>query len=55
MKGSYLARQIDEDYRREQYMKRKAKRQICKDKDCTKCGWNPICEDKEIKEESEVQ
>ena len=50
MKGSYLASQIDADYRREQYMKRKAIRQTCKDKDCLECKWNEICEDKEERE-----
>ena len=50
MKGSYLAVQIISDYRREQYMKRKAKRQKCKNKDCIECKWNEICEDKEVNE-----
>lgn len=50
MKGSYLAGQIDSDYRREKFMKRKAIRQACKGKDCIECKWNEICEDKEVNE-----
>ena len=41
-KGSYIAAEIDKDYRREQFYK-KRKRQTCIDKECIKCKFFEIC------------
>ena len=43
----WVADSIDNDYRREQWYKRRMKRQNCKEKECKDCNYNNICEDKE--------
>lgn len=50
MKRSYIADSIDREYKREQAYKRR-NRQNCKEVECNDCKWNPICEDREIKED----
>lgn len=47
----YIADRIVNDYRREQYFKKKVKRQPCKDKKCTECSLSSICEDTEVVDE----
>ncbi len=42
MNRSYLADEIDREYRREQFYKRR-KRQTCREKDCMKCGFFEVC------------
>ena len=49
---SYIADSIINDYKREQYFKKKVKRQSCKDKKCIECSLRSICEDvEEIEDE----
>lgn len=45
MSKSYIAKYIDEEYRREQAFK-KAKRQPCKTKKCSECKFIEICTEK---------
>ena len=45
-KGSYIASYIDREYRT-QKMYEKRKRANCKEKDCSKCQYEQICEDKD--------
>lgn len=49
--SSWIADSIDTEYRREQYFKKKMKRQACKEKECKDCYLNSICEDTDYKEE----
>ena len=54
MRGSWIAEQIERDLRREQYWKNKKVRQQCyKDgvKQCDKCMYKVICDDKEVIDE----
>lgn len=47
MRGSRIAKYIDEDNRREEILKRKAKKQHCilsKKEDCSKCEYKDNCE-----------
>lgn len=46
-RGSKIANDIDEAYRREQYYKQKAKREKCKDKECGDCKYRRICDNYE--------
>lgn len=53
MRGSWIAEQIIQDMRREQYWKNKVIRRQCyKDgiKQCDKCMYRNICEDKEVEQ-----
>lgn len=45
--GSRLASQIDNDFKREQYYKKKVRREKCKEKECSECEYQDICEDKD--------
>lgn len=50
MQGSWIAKQIEEDLRRERYWKNKRVRQKCYQdgvKQCDKCMYRTICEDVE--------
>lgn len=50
MRGSILAGQIINEMRREEYYKKKAKRNVClidNKKQCDICKYQDICEDKE--------
>lgn len=47
-RGSKIANDIDEAYRREQYYKQKAKREKCKDKECGDCKYQRICESSDV-------
>ena len=42
MSKSYIAKYIDEEYKRKQFYKNR-KRQPCKTKECDKCQFNNIC------------
>lgn len=44
MKGGYNANLVMQDYKREQLYKKKVERQVCKDRDCRTCKYQPICE-----------
>lgn len=48
----WVADNIDNEYKREQWYKRRIKRQNCKEKECKDCSMNNICEDKEIEEQN---
>lgn len=50
MKSSYIARKIDEEYRKKKEYELK-KRVKCKKTECFKCAYNKICEDREDLEE----
>lgn len=53
MKGSMIASMIESDLRREQYWKTKVVRQKCyidKEKQCTICKYQKICEDSEVEQ-----
>ena len=52
MQGSRNAFYIDRDYKIKKSYE-KSKRQKCKEKECVKCQYNRICEDKEIEDENE--
>jgi len=43
MSRSYIADEIDREYRREQFYKRKKKREQCKGKECLKCKFFEVC------------
>lgn len=45
--GSYIAANIDREYKLQQQYKNRKKRVNCKEKDCNKCYFQNICEDKE--------
>ena len=45
MKGSSIAGEIIQDWKREKYYKRKAIREKCKDKQCSTCKYRDICEE----------
>lgn len=50
MKGSFIARQIDNDLKKEKYYKEKVRRKKCivdKKKQCDTCNYYEICEEKE--------
>lgn len=50
MQGSWIAKQIEEDLRREKYWKHKVVRRKCYQngiKQCDKCMYREICEDVE--------
>ena len=53
MKGSYIAAEIDRDYKREQFYKRK-KREKCKEKECANCKFFEICTESQIENEKET-
>lgn len=47
MRGSRIAKQIEEDIRREEYLKRKARKQQCilkQKQDCSECKYKDNCE-----------
>lgn len=46
--GSYIAEQIDRDYRRKQVLNRK-RSEKCKDRKCVDCKYNKICIEQEEK------
>ena len=53
MRGSRIASMIESEMRREKFYKNKVKRQKCcidKEKQCDKCEYFCICEDKEVKD-----
>lgn len=53
-KGSIIAREIIQDMKREEYFKKKAKRNVCiinNKRQCDKCKFNEVCEDVNIKNE----
>lgn len=47
MAGSFIASQIDNDFKREKYYKEKAQREKCKEKKCSECKYHDICENVE--------
>lgn len=47
MNYSNIAKQIDDEYKARQMYKEK-QRQNCKDKKCTECKYQNICEEKNI-------
>lgn len=58
MHGSWIAKQIEEDLRREKYWKHKAVRRQCyqdRVKQCDKCMYRNICEDREVTDEIQMQ
>lgn len=58
MKGSWIAAQIEADLRRERYWKNKKTRQRCYQdgvKQCDKCMYSNICDDKEEVEQNTIK
>lgn len=54
MRGSIIASQIIDDWKREKYFKQKAIRNQCivdKKKQCNECKYKDICEDVEVNNE----
>lgn len=54
MRGSRIAARIEADLRREEFWKNKVVRQKCfidNEKQCDKCMYREICEDKEVRDE----
>ena len=47
MKGSYIAFEIDKEYKREQIFKKRARQQcvVDKEKQCDRCNYNEVCEE----------
>lgn len=43
MKGSILASEIDEEYRRRKYYENKSRKEKCKDRQCKECNYKKIC------------
>ncbi len=53
MQGSWIAKQIEEDIRREKYWKHKVVRRKCYQdgvKQCDKCMYRKICENVEVEQ-----
>ena len=49
MSGSYIAKQIDDEYRAKQYYAAKQRnRSKCKEQDCYKCVYCTVCDYKEM-------
>lgn len=48
MKGSYLADEIDREYKRRKYYENKTKREKCKDKECQECKYTEVCTSYEV-------
>lgn len=44
---SYIADEIDREYRMKQYYQNKKKKQGCS-KDCKECKYNKVCIDREV-------
>lgn len=51
MRGSFIAAQIIDEMKREQYYKKKVQREKCKDKECSECKYQDICDDAEVNNE----
>lgn len=47
MKGGINASFVVSDMKRKEYYQKKAERQKCKEKQCSKCQYRDICEDVE--------
>ena len=45
-KGSYIAANIDREYKTRKQYEKSHKRVNCKEKECSKCCFQYICEDK---------
>lgn len=46
-RGSYIANCIDREYRTRKMYEQRKQRVKCLEKDCTKCQFQQICEDRE--------